>query len=224
MKLKKAMIDTGIYEYFLEVSKKIPAEDVRQLFKIDGYRKGEIINFTENHEENGFVWCIINGSAKQIFYPDDSTEYVVISEKKHWIGAPAIILDVHTVMDVEFLEDTEILVFPLGKIMKERDEIMKELWEKIARDACDFFLRVTFLSMNRSTMTNEKIFIKYMVDHNFSIRGVSTKTISEILNINLRTLQRIISKLEKRNLIERERKLNDIWAIDRDILRSIINL
>lgn len=220
MKLEKAMKDTGIYEYFLEVSKKIPAEDVRELFKIDRYRKGDIINFTENHEENGLVWCIINGSAKQIFYSGDSTEYVVISEKKHWLGAPAIILGVHTVMDIEFLEDTEILVFPLGKIMKERDDIMKELWEKIARDACDFFLRVTFLNMAKSTMTNEKIFIKYIIDHNFSIRGVSIKTISEILNINLRTLQRIISKLEKRKLIERERKLNNIWTIDRDIFKE----
>jgi len=220
LKLKKAMIETGVYEYFLEISKKIPAKDVRELFKIESYRKGDIINFIEDPEENGLVWSIISGNAKQIFYPNDCTEYVVISEKGQWLGAPAIILGVHTVMDVEFLEDTEILVFPLGKIMKERDDIMKELWEKIARDACDFFLRITFLSMARSAMTNEKNFTKYLIDHNFSIKGISTKIISEILGINLRTLQRIISKLEKRRLINRERKLNHIWINDIDVFKK----
>lgn len=214
MELKKAMIETGIYEYFLHISKKMPTKDARNLFKIKTYKKGDIINFTGDSKENGFVWSIVSGNAKQIFYPDDIREYIVISQKGQWLGAPAIISGTHTVMDVKFLEDTEILVFPLGKIMRERSDIMNGLWEKVARDVCNFFLQITFLNMARTTMSNEKIFIKYLTDHNFSTKGVTTKIISEILDINLRTLQRIISKLEKRKLINRKRKLNHIWVND----------
>lgn len=220
MKLKKAMVETGIYEYFLEISKQMPLKEAIDLFKIESYKKGDIINFTGNSKKNGFVWSIVSGNAKQIFYPDNSREYVVISEKGQWLGAPSIISGIHPIMDVEFLADTEILVFPLGRIIKERDDIMAELWEKIARDVCDFFLQITFLNMARSSMSNEAIFIKYLIDHNFSIQGIPTKILSEILDINLRTLQRIISNLEKRKFISRKRKLNHIWVDDIDIFNE----
>lgn len=213
MELKEALIEIEMYDFYLEIAEMASEEELENLFKIRRFKKGEIINF---HEEasgrNGHVWNIISGRAKQIFYPSSNAEFVYEMNKGQWIGIPGTVKGTYPLSDLEIVEDIEVLVFPLGKIMRERPDMMAGIWEKIARVMVEYFFMVTESFIDRTSLSKEAYFLKMLAENDYRFDGVSTRILSENTGINLRTLQRLISDLEKKKIIIRDRSTNTIWV------------
>lgn len=224
MKLKNALIEANIYDSFLEFSKVTSDEELENLFEIRDFKKGEVVSFTEEAGgKNGYVWNILKGEAKQIFYPYGSREYIFKLTVGEWIGVPGAVSNFYTLVDIEFLEDTQILVFPLGKMIRERPDIMAGIWERIARMMVNKFVWAAEQFINKSSMSNEAYFLKTIANNNYSFEDTTTKSLSESLGINLRTLQRIISSLEERKLIKRDKSKNKIWVEDFDAFDTYLD-
>ncbi len=215
MKLKDALTEAGIYDSFLEISKGASLEELEELFEIRDFKSGDVISFTEEAGgKNGYVWNLLRGEAKQIFYPSGGREYIFKLSAGEWIGVPGAVSNLYILTDIEFIEDTQVLIFPLGKMIRERPDIMAEIWERIARMMVNKFVWAAEQFIDKSSMSNEAYFLKTLANNNYSFEDTTTKVLSESLGINLRTLQRIISNLEKRELIKRDKSKNRIWVED----------
>ena len=105
-------------------------------------------------------------------------------------------------MDVVAKEDSRLAHLPFDKIMdlkfKGREQVLQKL---IMLGVEDHFKRSKYLLL-KNLYSDEEFFIKYL-ERNETIDIGSTRVISEHLNINLRTLQRVIKKLQDREIIER---------------------
>ncbi len=215
MKLNDALTEAGIYNSFLEISKAASHEELEELFEIRDFKKGEVVSFSEEAGgKNGYVWNVLKGEGKQIFYPSGSKEYVFKLTEGEWIGVPGAVSNLYILTDIEFLEDTQVLIFPLGKMIRERPDIMVEIWERIARMMVNKFVWAAEQFIDKSSMSNEAYFLKTLANNNYSFNETTTKSLSESLGINLRTLQRIINSLEKRKLIKRDKSKGRIWVDD----------
>jgi len=224
MKLKNSLVEAGIYNSFLEIFKAVSEKELEELFEIKRFKKGEVTSFSEEAGgKDGYVWNILTGKAKQIFYPSGSSEYIFKLTEGEWIGVPGAVSGLYTLTDIEFLEDTEVLIFPLGKMIRERPDIMAGLWEKIARMMVNKFVWAGEQFIDKSSMSNEAYFLKTLANNNYSFEDTTTKALSESLGINLRTLQRIISSLEERNLIKKDKSKNKIWVEDYDAFDNYLD-
>lgn len=224
MKLKEALTEAGIYDSFLEISKATSHKELEELFEIKDFKKGEVISFSEEAGgKNGYVWNILKGEGKQIFYPSGGKEYIFKLTVGEWIGVPGAVSNLYILTDIEFLEDTQVLIFPLGKMIRERSDIMGEIWERIARMMVNKFVWAAEQFMDKSSMSNEAYFLKALANNNYSFEDTTTKSLSESLGINLRTLQRIISSLEKRKLIKRDKSKGRVWVEDFEVFDTYLD-
>ncbi|UUV17257.1 hypothetical protein NRK67_00005 [Fusobacteria bacterium ZRK30] len=105
-------------------------------------------------------------------------------------------------VDVIVKEDSIIAYLPLEKVLdlefKEKIAVLEKI---ITIGVEDHFKEFNHLLL-KSIYSDEEFFIKYLENHKVLNIGTS-KEISEHLNINLRTLQRLLKKLTEEEIIEK---------------------
>lgn len=105
-------------------------------------------------------------------------------------------------VDVIVKEDSIIAYLPLEKVLdlefKEKTAVLEKI---ITIGVEDHFKEFNHLLL-KSIYSDEEFFIKYLENHKVLNIG-SSKEVSEHLNINLRTLQRLLKKLIDQGVIEK---------------------
>jgi|GEM_PF-2467638 len=178
--------------------------------KIETYKKGDMIEMEAFHQ--GKSWKILEGVVKVTLYMGHGKEYFAEFKEDEWIGVASNLLAVNVTVDIEAKTDTKLLSIPIKEMIEKHPDAMIHLWEKIARGSAMEFIRFLGGSMAKAVLTNEGYFLNYLSQNDREIKFGNTKELSELLNTNLRTLQRIIRKLKEEGIIEKTK--NKIWVID----------
>ena len=160
---------------------------------------------------------VVEGSVRMIFYSSDGRELTWVFESGSWFGMEDLIAEEENYpYDIEATEDTILLEVPLRKLLttyKCKDFYLK-LLKIIADTAYDVGNKLAFM-MNHS---HEEILLKFLQDNGYKVQGKRIPEISELLKINLRTLQRIIKGLEVSGIIIRDKdsiRVKDLKKYDR---------
>lgn len=190
----------------------ILSEDLIKKVKVEEYEKGDIMEMEAF--QSGKVWKILEGQAKMTIYMEHGGEYYGDFTTGEWMGVAACLIDLVGTVDIEAKKKTKVIVIPLKEMIRNHPEVMQHLWEKIAKGSALEFVRVLGGTLAKAVLSNEGYFLKYLSQNNMRIRFTNTRELSELLNTNLRTLQRIIRKLREDGVIEKSR--NEIWVVDEE--------
>lgn len=196
----------------------ILSEDLIKKIKIEEYEKGDIMEMEAF--QSGKVWKLIEGQAKMTIYMEHGGEYYGDFTSGEWMGVAACLIDLVGTVDIEAKKKTKVIVIPLKEMIRNHPEVMTHLWEKIAKGSALEFVRVLGGTLAKAVLTNEGYFLKYLSQNNMRVKFTNTRELSELLNTNLRTLQRIIRKLKEEGVIEKGR--NEIWVVDEDKFEEAI--
>ncbi len=188
----------------------ILSEDLVKKIKVEEYEKGDIMEMEAF--QSGKVWKILDGQAKMTIYMEHGGEYYGDFTTGEWMGVAACLIDLVGTVDIEAKKKTKVLTIPLKEMIRNHPEVMQHLWEKIAKGSALEFVRVLGVTLAKAVLSNEGYFLKYLSQNNMRVRFTNTRELSELLNTNLRTLQRIIRKLREEGVIEKSR--NEIWVVD----------
>ncbi len=187
----------------MEVIKYLP-EDIVKEMKILRYEKGDIISLDAFH--TGTAWKIIEGSIKATIFTQHGQEFNGEFRRNEWFGTASVLVENPGSIDVEALEACVLVSLPLKLMIDRYPEETKNLWEMIAKGAAIEYNRILSGSISKALLTNEGYFLKYLKDNNNKIKFENTKELSELLNTNLRTVQRIVKKLKAMGIIEKGRR------------------
>lgn len=196
----------------------ILSEDLIGKIKVEEYEKGDIMEMEAF--QSGKVWKILEGQAKMTIYMEHGGEYYGDFSTGEWMGVAACLIDLVGTVDIEAKKKTKVLIIPLKEMIRNHPEVMQHLWEKIATGSALEFVRVLGGTLAKAVLSNEGYFLKYLSQNNMRIKFTNTRELSELLNTNLRTLQRIIRKLKEEGVIEKSR--NEIWVVDEEKFEAAI--
>lgn len=223
MKKKDALIETGIYEYIMNVK----SEKIRKMIlsesKVTEYKKGDI--FYSNSENQDLTFVFLSGKLNFRVYVSDEVEYTLPWDNRFWYGIFRTLSskDILEEYEMNFLEDTTVLSFPLKKIMHSEPKENIDLWMRISKMASDKHIELQSKIIERSALSTEAFFLKSLVNSGYSYENMSIQEIGYGLNINTRTLQRLIQNLEKQNLIKREKISKRIYVKDQNQVDNYLN-
>lgn len=200
----------------LKIAKQFPEEIIKSI-KVEKFKRGDIIVMEAFHTGN--AWRVVEGSVKVTIYPELGQEFNGEFRAGEWIGVASILTENVIAADMEAREDVVILTIPLRRMIDNHPDIMVNLWEKIAKGASYEFIRFLSGTLAKAMMTNEGYFLKYLDENGRELVFENIKELSELVNTNLRTLQRIIKKLKEEGVIEKSRK--SIKVIDHEKFRKL---
>lgn len=194
--------------YILGLGKLIDTnfENFMDIIKI---KKGDIIYYSQDKKMSAIY--VLEGKVQYIVYSPEGGEFYIdyFSGDLAGIGA-SLSYQLKNKMKRSFeadligKEDSIIITLPLEKIFdmefKGKEEILKKLIFLFAEE----HFQVSEYFFHKSLYSEENFFIKIVEKHRVINKG--TKELSEMLNINLRTLQRIIKNLQKAGVIIKEDK------------------
>ncbi|ADO82029.1 Crp/Fnr family transcriptional regulator [Ilyobacter polytropus] len=181
-------------------------------FKINKFKKHSLVLGSGDSSEK--VMVILQGEVKVHVYSDEGGVFYGMLKKGEFFGLISTILNRPVLPDFITTKDSEILIFPLKKIMTTRKDIMNLIWDKIAIKTAEESVSIISKTLSRATSSNELFFIKYIEKNKGELSYSSTSELSENLNINIRTLQRIIKKLSEKEIIEKSKGLIRIKKYD----------
>ncbi|GLI55706.1 hypothetical protein PM10SUCC1_12200 [Propionigenium maris DSM 9537] len=105
-------------------------------------------------------------------------------------------------VDVVAKEDSQLAYLPLDRIMDLKFKGKERVLQKLMMMGVEDHFKHSKYLLLKNLYSDEEFFIRYLEEHRVIDMG-STRVISEHLNINLRTLQRVIKNLQDRKIIER---------------------
>ena len=184
----------------LEIENLVDNELMKE-FKINKFKKNSLVIASGDSPEK--VMVILQGEVKVHVYTDEGGVFYGILKEGEFFGLIPTILNRPVQPDFITTKDSEILIFPLKKIMTTRKDIMNLIWDKIAIKTAEESANIISKTLSRATSSNELFFMKYIEKNNGTLVYSNTSELSENLNIHLRTLQRIIKKLSERGIIEK---------------------
>ncbi len=150
----------------------------------------------------GRAWYILRGKVKIISYFEDGRDFFWELEEGEWFGIENAVLKSEVYSDIDSYSEAVVLEVPLGEII-ESEKTSKKLLKKI--------IQIMSLSAKhreekgalRIGYNDELYFLKYLEKHNFGISYNSIKDLSEVLNINRRTFQRILKRLSCKGILQK---------------------
>lgn len=199
-----------------EALKNLGLEEIIGTPLMEGVR---IIEVEAGYEGNlygyikGSAWCILKGKVKVTSYFEDGSDFFWELEEGEWFGMKSAILKTQVKYDVEAYSDVSVLEIPLRELLERKDASRKMLRRIIEIMALKAESREEKAAM-RIGYGSERYFLKYLERNDFDISYNNLRELSDILNINNRTFQRILKKLEERKVICKTRGRIEIKSID----------
>jgi CRP-like cAMP-binding protein len=181
-------------------------------FKIKNFEKNSMI--LASGDTSGKVMIVLKGEVKAHLYLDDGKEFFGVIRENNFFGLISTVLSQPVKPDFITTKESEILFFPLKKIMDTRKDIAEKIWNIVAIKTAEEAQNIISYTVSRAASSNELFFLKYLENNNGVIRYSSTAELSEELNVHLRTLQRIIKKLSEKNIINKFEKTIEIKNLE----------
>ncbi len=162
----------------------------------------------------GGAWCILKGRVKIISYFEDGNDFFWEYEEGEWFGVESAVLKTQVQYDVEAYSDVVVLEIPLREVI-ERKETSKKLLRRILEIMAHSTEKREGKAVIRMGYGDEIYFLKYLERNDFHISYSNLRELSEILNINNRTFQRILKKLVEKEIICKSRGRIEVKRMDK---------
>lgn len=180
-------------------------EQLMKAFKIKKFKKNSMVLSSGSSSKE--VMVVLKGEVKAHLYTDEGRSFYGIVRENGFFGLISTVLNKPVKPDFITTKESEILIFPLKKIMTTRKDILEKIWETIVIKTAEEAESIISYTVSRVTSSNELFFLKHLENNGGVIKYSRTAELSEELNIHLRTLQRIIKKLFEKGIIEKSRKV-----------------
>lgn len=180
--------------------KELIGTSFEELVKVYTLKKGKMI-FDKEVKENGALY-IVEGRIQYLMYTPEGGEFYINHFEGDTAGINFSLLkkydeDETNFMDVDIIakEDSVILSLPFERVeeMELEESIKNQVLKKVSIMGMREHLRSSKYLIFRNVYSSEEFVIKYLEEYeNGSIKD--TKDLAEVLNINLRSLQRLLKK------------------------------
>lgn len=212
--IKEILTEQDIYRFIMNVKDEKLRRGLLSECKLLKY-KAEDVEYIST-EGRSSAYAILSGRINVRVFLNESTDYVIPWENKNWYGAMSILAEDYTECEIIFLEDTNVLSFPLKALLEAAPQENFELLMRLMKMGAKAFREVQVQNIKRAALSTEAYFLSSFKDNDYRYDGLSIPDISYLLKINTRTLQRVIQALENKNLIVRDKVKKIIYAKDRD--------
>lgn len=214
MDIKKILIEEGLYEFITSIKSEKEREVILNECKIKSFKSRDSLYFGLGEDDTTLIF--LDGKISLQMYIGESSEYTIMGNKDLWIGLlEALDIDKRE-FEVSFLEDTTVLYFPLKKLLYSDSEKRLELWIKISKLIASKYSKRLIKNARRNALTTESYFLTSLVENGYKYVDVSLEELSYELDIQNRTLQRIINKLENLGIIQRDKKNRSIYSVSKE--------
>lgn len=153
---------------------------------------------------SGKAWYILKGRVKLTTYFEDGREFFWESREGEWVGIADAILGTEVGYDAHAYTDAVIVEFPF-RSMTESEHSTPVLIKKVIKIMAGMVKANEETALERLGYGDEMYFLKYLERNNYILRYKTLANLSELLNINMRTFQRILKRLVEKNIIIKKR-------------------
>lgn len=204
-----------LYELGLD---KLIDTNFETFMKVINMKKGDAIYYSQDEEITAIY--VLKGKVQYVVYGPEGGEFYIdyISGDLAGIGA-ALSHQIKDKMNRSFeadlvaREDSVIVTLPFEKIFDMKFQGKEETLKKFIFLFAEEHFKVSEYFFHKSLYSEERFFIKIMEKH--KVINKTTRELSEMLNINLRTFQRIIKNLQREEVIIKEHKKISIGKKDK---------
>lgn len=181
--------------------------DFETFMNVIKIKKKDTIYYSKDKEMSAIY--VLEGKVQYIVYSPEGREFYIDYFPGDLAGIGATLS--HQIKnkmkrsfeaDLVGKEDSIIVTLPFGKIFNMKFEGKEEFLKKLIFLFAEEHFQVSEYFFHKSLYSEESFFIKIIEKHKTIDK--STRELSEMLNINLRTLQRIIKNLQKFKVIIKE--------------------
>ncbi|GLI54487.1 hypothetical protein PM10SUCC1_00020 [Propionigenium maris DSM 9537] len=175
--------------------------------KVYNLKKGEMI-FDSELKKGGAIY-VVEGRIQSLLYTPEGGEFYINSFEGDICGINFSLFknygseDNFMDIDVVAKEDSVVLSLPFDRVeeMDLEDGVKNQTLKKIALMGMKEHFQHSKYLVYRNVYSNEEFVIKYLEEYeNDRIRD--TKDLAEVLNISLRSLQRVLKKFYQLGFIE----------------------
>ncbi len=224
MDVKKLLIEQDIYPFFMNIKDENLRKKLFSKCKIIEYKADDFIYHSTKEDNSVFIF--LSGRVNIRAFINETTDYIVPWSNKYWYGALSIVADDFTECELFFAEDTKILSFPLKELLFSEPKENYELWMKVGRMAAQALRDIQVKSIKKAALSTEAYFLTLFIENGYHVKNLSIPEIAGRLQVNSRTLQRLVQKLEEKKLIVRNKGKKYIYAVDNnkidEYLESIV--
>lgn len=194
-------------------------EEILQKIMIKSFDKGEMIEM--GAFVNGYIWNILDGVVRVTIYDEHKGEYYGEFTVGEWVGVAGCLMNIKRgTVDIEAKTNVIVMRIPLREYIDKYPDKALYLWENIAKASAMEFSKILGGTLAKALLSNEGYFLKHLKENNMKVSYKNTRELSELLNTNLRTLQRILRKLTDDGVIGRSK--HEIWVVDEEKLEEIL--
>lgn len=172
-------------------------------------KKGDTIYYSQDKEMTAIY--VLEGKVQYVVYSPEGGEFYIDYFPGDLAGIGATLTHgIENKMNRSFeadlvgREDSIIVTLPFEKMFDMKFEGKEEILKKLIFLFAEEHFQVSEYFFHKSLYSEESFFIKILEKH--KVINKTTRELSEMLNINLRTLQRIIKNLQKAEVIVKEHK------------------
>ena len=183
--------------------------DIQQLVKAGLEREFVLHNLTKEDmlipkEEKAYL--IKRGSALACAYTDDGLEFNMEFQEGDGIGHLNIFIEDSIDFILFGMDECTVIEIPLKKTLQTTNiKFILSFYEKILSTMSKNLLKVLKKYTAKINYSNEQYFLDFIMDKGGILMFSTTDELSRLLNIEVRTVQRIIKKFSERGiLVKRE--------------------
>jgi len=187
----------------------LPLFEEVKVMRVKSGDDGEIYGY-----RSGKAWYILKGRVKLTTYFEDGREFFWESSEGEWVGIPDSILGTEVEYDAHAYTDAIVIELPFRKMI-EGEYSSPTLLRKVIRIMADMIKKNEEAALIRLGYGDEKYFLKYLERNNYILRYKTLADLSELLNINMRTFQRILKRLVEKNIVIKKRGCIEVEDIKR---------
>ncbi len=187
--------------------KELAGTSFEEYVKVYNLKKGDII-YDRDVKKWGAIY-VVKGRIQCLLYTPEGGEFYINSFEGDISGINYSLLKKYDEgesfmeVDVEAKEDSTILSLPFERVeeMELEERVKGQILKKVSLMGMREHFEHSKYLIFRNVYSNEEFVIKYLEEYeNESIRD--TKDLSEVLNISLRSLQRVLKKFYQMGFIE----------------------
>ena len=219
MEIKDTLVKLDLYKYIENIKNSKDKDSILSNCNIKKCNKYDFLYF---NSMEGNILILLSGKVNIKAYLNIDDEYTVPWDDDIWLGSSNIISNNHEQYELTFLEDSSILFYPLKKLIKLIGDNNCDLWRRLCKLEANNHIWIKRKAAERLFLPKEIVFLKFLVQNNYSFIGMSTEDISEKINMSTRTIQRITHKFVKLNLIRKDRSNKSLHAINKEMIDSYL--
>lgn len=197
---------------------KLIGTDFETFMNVIDMKKGDTVYYSQDKEMTAIY--VLEGKVQYVVYSPEGGEFYIDYFPGDLAGIGATLS--HQIKnkmkrsfeaDLIARKDSIIVTLPFEKMFDMKFEGKEETLKKFIFLFAEEHFQVSEYFFHKSLYSEESFFIKILEKH--KVINKTTRELSEMLNINLRTLQRIIKILQKAEVIVKENKKISIGKKDK---------